>query len=75
MQKKFPEALAAWREYLAKHPAHKAWSAVQRQIIDTEYLMAGEKLAAKQYDAANKLFDEFLAKYPLDARNPGHPAC
>ncbi|HYW81028.1 MAG TPA: tetratricopeptide repeat protein, partial [Thermoguttaceae bacterium] len=80
LQKKFTEALATWQEYLAKHPAHEAWSAVQRQIIDTEYLMAAEKLeAAKsdtakadtaQYDAANELFAQFLAKYPLDGRNP-----
>jgi len=71
LQKKFTEALATWQEYLAKHPAHKAWSSVQRQIVNTEFLMAAEKLQAKQYDAANKLFAEFLAKYPLDARNPG----
>jgi hypothetical protein len=70
LQKKFPEALAAWQEYLAKHPAHRAWSAVQRQIVGTEYLMAAEKLEAKQYDAARKAFEEFLNKYPLDARDP-----
>ena len=70
-QKKFAEALAAWREYLVKHPAHKEWSAVQIKIIDTEYLAAKEKLDAKQFDAANKLFGEFLAKYPLDECNPG----
>jgi uncharacterized protein YfaS (alpha-2-macroglobulin family)/TolA-binding protein len=70
LQKKFPEALAAWQEYLAKHPAHRAWSAVQRQIVGTEFLMAAERLQAKQYDAARKAFEEFLAKYPLDARDP-----
>ena len=32
--------------------------------------MAAEKMEAKQYDAAVKLFKEFLAKYPLDARDP-----
>ncbi|MGD0896503.1 MAG: tetratricopeptide repeat protein, partial [Thermoguttaceae bacterium] len=69
LQKKFPEALAVWHEYLAKHPAHKAWSAVQRQIVGTEYLMAVEKLRAKQYDAARKSLEEFLGKYPLDARS------
>ena len=69
-QKKFAEALTAWREFLAKYPAHNAWSEVQRQIIETEYLTAFEKLRAKQYEAANKLFNEFLAKYPLDDRNP-----
>ena len=70
LQKKYPEALATWREYLIKHPAHKAWSDVQRDIIDTEYLLACEKVAEKQYDAANRLFAEFLAKYPLEPRSP-----
>ena len=71
LQKKFTEALSAWREFLAKYPTHKAWSDVQRQIIETEYLMAAQQVEAKQYEAANKLFGEFLAKYPLDPRNPG----
>ncbi|MGA2032865.1 MAG: tetratricopeptide repeat protein, partial [Thermoguttaceae bacterium] len=70
-QKKFTEALATWREFLAKYPANRAWNDVQQQIIDTEYLMAAEKLAARQYDEAQKLFAQFLAEYPLDRRDPG----
>jgi len=69
LQKKFTEALDTWREYLAKHPAHKAWSAAQRQIIDTEYLMAEEKFKAEEYADARRLWNEFLVKYPLDGRN------
>ena len=70
LQRKIPEAIEAWREYLAKHPAHKAWSDVQREIVNSEYLLAEAKLQAKEYDVANKLFAEFLAKYPLEPRNP-----
>ncbi len=70
LQKKYPEAIEAWRDYLAKYPSDPQWSSVQREIIDTEYLMAQEKLDAKQYAAANRLFAEFLAKYPLDERVP-----
>ncbi|MBN2475322.1 MAG: tetratricopeptide repeat protein [Pirellulales bacterium] len=69
LQKKFSEALAAWKEHLTKHPAHQSWSDVQRRIIDTEYLMAQEAFQTKQYDEARKLYDEFLVKYPLDGRN------
>lgn len=69
-QKKFPEALAAWRDYLVKHPAHQAWSQVQQEIVNTEYLLCVEKTSLKQYDEARKAWNEFLAKYPLDARNP-----
>lgn len=70
LQKKYTEAIAAWRDYLAKYPSDPHWSDVQRQIINTEYLMAAEKLEAKQYAEANRLFGEFLAKYPLDERVP-----
>ncbi len=70
IQKKFDEALAAWRTYLQKHPSHSAWSEVQRQIIDTEYLIGAEHRAAKEHEKARMAWNEFMAKYPLDARNP-----
>lgn len=70
-QKKFAEALTAWREFLAKYPTHEAWSDVQKEIVTTEYLMGMEQHKAKQYDAAVKLLTEFTVKYPLDGRNPG----
>ena len=69
-EKDFAQALAAWRDFLGKYPAHSAWSGVQQQIVETEYAKAVEQLAAKKYAEANKLFTEFLAKYPLDPRNP-----
>ncbi len=81
LQKKYTEAIAAWRDYLAKHPTHRLWSDVQREIIDAEYQMAVDRLEAKQFEAANRLFAEFMEKYPLDGRLPGiwmlmnHKAC
>lgn len=41
-QKKFPEAIGQWQEYLARHAAHPSWSQVQQAIIDTEFLTALE---------------------------------
>ena len=70
LQKKFDEALAAWRDYLPKHPSHSAWSDVQRAIIDTEYLIGAEQRQNKQFDEARKSWSEFMVKYPLDGRNP-----
>ncbi len=70
LQRKFTAALEAWRDYLTKHPSHHAWSDVQREIVNTEYLMADDKAQAKQYDEARKLWNDFLAKYPLDPRDP-----
>ena len=70
LQKKFTEALDTWKEYLSKHPAHEAWSTVQREIINTEFYMAIEARNEKDYDKARQLFAQFVAKYPLDPRNP-----
>src|SRR5262249_18245727 len=70
LTKKFPEALAAWRDYWVKHPAHEAWSAVQRQIIDTEFLLGYEAREARKFDEARRLWSDFMARYPLDPRNP-----
>jgi len=70
MQERYTDALAAWREYLVKHPSDSAWSEVQRKVIDTEYAIAAGKAESKQYDAARPLLREFLAKYPLDERSP-----
>ena len=43
---------------------------MQRAIVQTEYLMACEQFRAKKYAEANRLFGEYLAKYPLDSRSP-----
>jgi len=69
MQGKFDEALAVWKQFLAQHPTHPAWSAVQREIVNTEYAKAADRYQRKDYAAARQLWSEFLAKYPLDARS------
>ena len=43
---------------------------MQRQIVNTEFMMAADTGDAKQYEEARKLWTEFLAKYPLDPRDP-----
>ncbi|MDA0587563.1 MAG: tetratricopeptide repeat protein [Planctomycetota bacterium] len=48
-QKKFVEAVAAWREFLDKHPSDPNWSNVQRVVIDTEYAMAEAQRLEKNY--------------------------
>ncbi len=47
LQEKYDEALAVWREYLVKHPAHSAWIAVQQEIVNTEYLIVRGKMQAR----------------------------
>lgn len=68
-QHKFDEAIAAWSEYLSKHPTHSKWSEAQQRIINTQYQKAEFAYAEKNYDEARKLWREFLVKYPVDSRS------
>ncbi len=70
MQQRYAEARKTWLEFLARHSSDAAWSDVQRQVIDLEYLVAVGKARTQQYDTARQLLREFLTKYPLDERNP-----
>ncbi len=70
LQKKYDEAIAVWREFLATHTADKHWNAVQRQIIDTEYLRATEAYHAEAFEKAREACTQFAAQYPLDERCP-----
>ena len=70
-QEKYAEALTAWRDYLARYSTHEDWSSVQQSVIDAEYAVGLEKFHLNQFDAAEQLLTEFMAHYPLDARNPG----
>ena len=71
LQGKYADAVAAWREYLAKHPADAQWSSVQQEVINTEYLIGLEKYRARDFAAARQSLSDFLARYPLDRRAPG----
>jgi len=68
-QNKFDEAIAAWSQYLSKHPTHSKWSEAQQRIINTQYQKAEFAYAEKNYDEARKLWREFLVKYPVDSRS------
>ena len=67
-QKKFAEAIAAWRSFLDKFPTDPKWSGVQRVIIDTEFAAAEEQFTRHDFPAARKAWETFLNKYPLDPR-------
>lgn len=70
-QKRFPEAITAWKEFLEKHPNNAQWSAVQQQVVDSEYQIAAEHARKKQYAEARTAWETFLNKYPLDPRAAG----
>ena len=68
LQAKFDDAIAAWKDYLVKHPAGSQWAQAQRQIVDTEFLIAQRLQSEKKYDEAQNRYQAFLAQYPLDGR-------
>ena len=70
-QQKFEAALAAWRDYLAQHPAHADWERVQRAIVDAEWSLAVQPPQddAAAYAAATGRLLAFGRAYPLDGRN------
>lgn len=67
-QKKFTEAIAAWRSFLEKFPTDPKWSGVQRLIIDTEFAAAENHFSRQEYPVARQDWETFLNKYPLDPR-------
>ncbi|GAB4145397.1 MAG: hypothetical protein Tsb009_17540 [Planctomycetaceae bacterium] len=67
-QRKYAEAIQAWKQFLEAHPTDRNWSTVQRMVINTEYQMADDQRRQKNYEAARKLWKTFLNKYPLDNR-------
>lgn len=69
-QRKFQDAIAVWQEFLQTHPSHNLWNEAQRQIVETEYLIAANLRQEKQFDAARDAFEQFLNAHPLDPRNP-----
>ena len=69
-QRKFQESIEVWNTFLQKHPSDKLWSDVQRQILDTEDLIADKLFREEDYEAARAAWERFLVEHPLDNRNP-----
>lgn len=67
-QKKFADAITAWRSFLDKFPTDPKWSGVQRVIIDTEFAAAEDLFTKHDFSAAREAWETFLNKYPLDPR-------
>ena len=67
-QKKYKDAIAQWQSYVNRYPNGPHWSQSQRQMIDSEFMIALDAVSEKKYDDADKLFDDFLKAHPLDNR-------
>ena len=69
-QRKFQDALSVWQTYLQQHSAHQLWSEVQREMLDTEFLIAADLFERTEYAPARAAWEQFLTTHPLDQRNP-----
>ena len=65
----FDAAIAAWRGYLRRFPAHEDWQKAQAAIVSARFDQAVALFKKKKWDDARKSFEQFAATYPLDGRN------
>lgn len=69
-QEKFNDAIAAWKDYLARFPNGPQSADAQRAIVDTQILIGSEHHRKKEYDAARTAWQLFVTQNPLDPRVP-----
>lgn len=69
-QKKYEDAIGAWRSYVKDYPDGPQWSECQNAIIDAEFQMGMAALADEDESLALQRFEEFLRAHPLDERAP-----
>ncbi|MDB6136580.1 MAG: large extracellular alpha-helical protein [Verrucomicrobiales bacterium] len=67
-RKKFESAIARWRAYTVNHPNGGQWAEAQQRIIDAEFQISLEAVAAGDAKQARERLDAFLTQYPLDGR-------
>ncbi|MFC5453894.1 MG2 domain-containing protein [Prosthecobacter fluviatilis] len=68
--RKYPQAIEQWRAYIAKHPDGSLWQRAQASIMDAEFQLCLDAVAAGDRAEATRRFDAFITAHPLDARCP-----
>ncbi len=66
--RRYRKATEQWRAYIVRHPDGALWQKAQSAIIDTEFQLCLEAVAASQQEEAAKRFEAFIAAHPLDTR-------
>jgi tetratricopeptide (TPR) repeat protein len=69
-QRRFTEAIAAWKGYLARFPNGPQSADAQRAILDTQLLIAADHLERDHFAEARAAWSAFAAQNPLDERVP-----
>ncbi|MCD4726495.1 MAG: tetratricopeptide repeat protein [Pirellulales bacterium] len=67
-QTNYAAALAQYKEFLGRHPAHELWDDAQMQIVAIDYEWGLDLLRGKKYDEARNRLLDFIRSYPLDSR-------
>ena len=67
-QKKYVAAIKQWQAYVNQFPDGAQWAASQSGIINAEFQIGLDAVAAGEDAKARKRFAQFLSKYPLDQR-------
>lgn len=67
-QKKYVEAIKQWQAYVNRNPDGAQWAASQTGIINAEFQIGLDAVAAAEDVKARQHFAQFLNKYPLDHR-------
>ena len=67
-QKKYDEAIKQWQAYVNRNPDGAQWAASQTGIINAEFQIGLDAVAAGEDAKARQHFAQFLNKYPLDHR-------
>ena len=67
-QKKYSDAIKQWQAYVNRYPDGAQWAASQSGIINAEFQIGLDAVAADDHKKARAHFAKFLNKYPLDHR-------
>ena len=67
-QKKYDDAIKQWQAYVNRYPDGAQWAASQSGIINAEFQIGLDAVAAGEDAKARQHFAQFLNKYPLDHR-------
>ena len=68
-QKRFLRAIGAFQDFLKAHPTDRYWPNAQRQIVKAHYQNAESFFTNEKWQEAQKHYQAFLQRYPLDSRS------
>jgi len=67
-QKKYDDAIKQWQAYVNRYPDGAQWAASQAGIINAQFQIGLDAVAAGEDQKARERFAKFLNQYPLDPR-------